>query len=180
VWRSLGPLALGHALAIGATLLIAAALGIVIPLSWMKWAAAAALLGFGLVHLLRHGHGRRSGMRVGPRDMTVWSFLVASAHGAGLMALPVVLRLTTVRTAHAMNGAADHGSHLELALLPGADALALLATLVHTAGYLTVAGSVAWVVYAKLGLRRLRSVWLNLDFIWAVALIVTAVLTPLL
>jgi hypothetical protein len=184
VWRALGPLALGHALAIGATLLAAAALGIVFPLAWLKWIAAAALLGFGLLHLTRHRHPRYGGMRVGPKDLTVWSFLMASAHGAGLMALPFVLGLAAVghgalaTGAHVHAPAAAHADGLAMAAVTGADAL--LAVLVHTAGYLAVAGVLAVVVYEKLGLRLLRSAWINLNVIWAAALIMTALLTPLL
>src|SRR5688572_24592813 len=93
VWRALGPLALGHALAVAAALVVAAAVGVVVPLSWLRWMAAGALLGFGVFHLVSHRHPRssRGGMNVGAKDLTIWSFLVSSAHGAGLMVLPFVL-----------------------------------------------------------------------------------------
>jgi hypothetical protein len=184
VWGALGPLALGHALAIGVALLLAAALGLVLPVDTLKWIAAAALLGFGLVQLARHHHPRYGGMRVGAKDLTVWSFLMASAHGAGLMALPFVLGLAAVghgalaTGAHVHAPAAAHADGLAMAAVTGADAL--LAVLVHTAGYLAVAGVLAVVVYEKLGLRLLRSAWINLNVIWAAALIMTALLTPLL
>jgi hypothetical protein len=175
VWGALGPLALGHALAIGAVLLAAGVLGLVLPLGALKWVTAAALLGFGVFHLVRHRHPRLGGMRVGPRDLTLWSFLMASAHGAGLMALPLVLGLA----APAADVHAHHG-HPAAPALSGAEAAGVLATVVHTAGYLAVAGIVAVVVYEKLGLRLLRSAWINLNVIWAGALVLTAVLTPLL
>lgn len=168
VWRALGPMGLGHALAVGAVLLLAAAAGLVLPAGVLRWAVAAALLGFGAFHLLRHRHPRWGGMRVGPRDLTIWSFLMASAHGAGIMALPLVLGAAD---AHAGHGAHTHG---------GMQTLGLTATLVHTAGYLAVTGLVAVTVYEKLGLRMLRRAWFNVNAVWAVALVVTAVLTPLL
>lgn len=180
VWTALGPLALGHALAIGVALLLAAALGLVLPVDRLKWVAAAALLGFGLVQLRRHRHPRYGGMRVGAKDLTIWSFLMASAHGAGLMAVPFVLGVSGGHGAHGAHGHGGHVGELAMAAVPGADALGLLAVLVHTAGYLAVAGVLAVVVHDKLGLRLLRSAWINLNVIWAGALIATALLTPLL
>jgi hypothetical protein len=177
VWGALGPLALGHALAIGVALLLAAVLGLVLPVDTLKWIAAAALLGFGLVQLRWHRHPRYGGMRVRAKDLTIWSFLMASAHGAGLMAVPFVLGAAG---AHAAHGHGGQAGELALAAVPGADALGLLAVLVHTAGYLAVAGVLAVVVYEKLGLRLLRRAWINVNVIWAGALIVTALLTPLL
>src|SRR5918911_21332 len=119
LWRALGPLALGHALAIGAALLLAITLGQVLPLRWLRWVVAAALLGVGLDGLVRHRHVRLGGMRVSARELTTWSFLMASAHGAGLMVLPFVL------------GAAmspSEGSHLHHhAALTGGMAAPLLA-----------------------------------------------------
>jgi hypothetical protein len=170
VWRALGPLALGHALAIAAALLAAALLGIVLPLSWVRWTAAIALLGFGVFQLVRHRHPGRGGMNVGARDLTVWSFLMASAHGAGLMVLPFVLGLSTP----------EHSAHAAHLAATGSGAAGVVATLLHTASYLAVAGMTAWIVYSQVGLRFLRSAWVNLNAIWAVALVITAVVTPLL
>src|SRR5215218_5822795 len=131
VWRALGPLALGHALAIGAAITAAGLLGMVFPLTWMKWIAAAALLGFGLVHLTRHWHPRYGGMRVRPGQLVVWSFLVASAHGAGLMALPFVHGLSAPQHGANVHGLAApaHASHFALLALPETDTVGLLATL---------------------------------------------------
>jgi hypothetical protein len=109
-------------------------------------------------------------MQVGFRDLTLWSFLMASAHGAGLMVLPVLLTGGTVEAAANMTG--HH--HALVAASPSA---ALLATGVHTAGYLTVTGVIAWAVYRKFGLALLRSAWFNLDLIWAVALVITGLIT---
>ena len=176
VWAALGPLALGHALAVVAALVVAAGLGIVLPLAWLKWIAAGALLAFGVLHLRSHRHSRWGssvrGMCVGPRELTAWSFLVSSAHGAGLMVLPFVLGATPVGDAHA--------GHLSHAAAANGQITALLASLLHTAGYLAVAGAIAWVVYTRLGLRFLRSAWINMNVVWAGALIATAVATPLL
>jgi len=171
VLRALGPLALGHAFAIAVALAIGAALGIVLPLAWLRWITAALLLGLGSVSLLRHNHSRGGGMCVGAKALTIWSFFVSSAHGAGLMLLPFTL---------GHSGPHVHASHLTRTTLAGGEAAGVVATLLHTASYLAVAGAIAWLVYKKLGLRLLRSAWININLIWAFALIVTAVVTPLL
>ncbi|MGH7512968.1 MAG: hypothetical protein ACREOQ_08610, partial [Gemmatimonadales bacterium] len=171
VWGALLPMAAGHAAAIGAAVAVAAVIGLAIPMETLRWGVAATLLGFGVARLARHRHPRWAAMRVSRRDLALWSFLMASAHGAGLMALPLVLR------ASAGAGPVGH-HHLALAsALPATVDVGLLATLVHTAGYLAVTLLLAVVVYERLGLRVLRTAWVNLDLVWGVALIGTAVLT---
>jgi len=87
VWRALGPLALGHALAIAVAVLIVLMLGQTLPMRWLRWIIAAALLMVGVDGLLRHRHVPLGGMRVNARELATWSFVMASVHGAGLTAL---------------------------------------------------------------------------------------------
>lgn len=174
VWRAMLPLAAGHAVAIALAIAAAAAAGVVLPVARLRWVIAAALLALGVSRLVRHRHPRWGGMRVGGRDLAVWSFLMATAHGAGLMALPFVIRATAPDSARYAAHAA-HGTLLGVG--PGA---ALIATAVHSAAYLLVTATVAVVVYEKLGLRVLRRAWVNFDLLWAGALVATALLTPLL
>jgi hypothetical protein len=171
VARSLLPIALGHALAIGIVVLAAAFLGMALPLAAIRYPVGAVLIGLGIYCLVRHHHHPRwVRMQVGFRDLTVWSFLMASAHGAGLMVLPVLLASSTVE---AVSQTAVH-HHTSAAASPLAG---LLATGVHTMGYLAVTGLVAWVVYGKFGLALLRKAWFNVDIIWAAALVVTGLVT---
>src|SRR5215471_21085725 len=88
---SLPPIALGHALSIGVVVLVAQLAQVALPMLYVRVAVAAILVGLGLYKLIRSRHFRWGGMQVGFRELTVWSFLMASAHGAGLMVLPVVL-----------------------------------------------------------------------------------------
>lgn len=164
VVRSLAPIALGHALAIGVVVLLARLIQIVLPLQYVKIAVAGALLALGLYRIIRSRHFRWGGMQVGFSELTIWSFLMASAHGAGLMVLPVVLGIPSVRAA------GEHHMHVSSSLDP---LTGVYATLVHTAGYLLVTAAVALLVYQKFGLALLRKAWLNLDLVWAVALIAT-------
>lgn len=167
VWRALSPLALGHALAVAAAVVAAAVVGRLVPGEVLGWIVGALLVGLGVVRLIRHRHPRYGGMRVGFRELTTWSFLMATAHGAGLMVLPLLV-------------GAPHGMHLAHAsMMPmpeGMDA-GIAATVLHTAGYLLVTGVIAVVVYRKVGLRLLRTMWLNLDLIWGGALALTGILT---
>ena len=170
VWRALVPISVGHAAAIGVVVALAGLFQAVLPLRGLKVGVAVVLFAFGFYHLLRHRHPRFGGMQVGFGDLIIWSFLMASAHGAGLMVLPVLFGMDG-RDSIAGPPVSMH--HVTLAALSGS-ATNLSAVLVHTLGYLVVTGFVAWVVYEKLGLALLRKAWLNLDLIWAVALVVTS------
>ena len=172
VARSLIPIAIGHALAIGSVVLTAAVLGMTLPLAAVRYSVAAVLVGLGIYSLVRHQHPRWVRMQVGFRDLTVWSFLTASAHGAGLMVVPVLLRSNTVEAQGQMAG------HNHMA--PAASPLAgMLATGAHTIAYLAVTGLLAWVIYRKLGLALLRKAWFNFNLVWAAALVATGLVTLL-
>jgi hypothetical protein len=173
VARALIPIALGHALAIGSVVMAAAFLGMALPREAIRYPVAAILFGLGIFSLIRHYHPRWVRMQVGFRDLTVWSFLMASAHGAGLMVLPVLLSSSKVEAAGQMAG--HH--HTSAAASPLA---ALLATAVHTIAYLAVTGFIAWAVYSKFGLAALRKSWYNLNLVWAAALVVTSLVTLLM
>jgi hypothetical protein len=173
VARALVPIALGHALAIGMVVLAAAFLGLALPQEAIRYPVAVLLFGLGIFSLVRHHHPRWVRMQVGFRDLTLWSLLMASAHGAGLMLLPVLLGSRTVEAADHMAG--HH--HSSAAASPLAT---LLATAVHTIAYLAVTGLIAWVVYSKFGLAILRKAWLNLNLVWAAALVFTSVVTLLM
>ena len=179
VWRALLPLAAGHLAAIAVVAVVVGVAGLAISLGWLRWVVAGLLLTLGVWKLVRTSHPRYGGMAVGSREVTVWSFLMASAHGAGLMVVPFLLRV--VRPA-ALGGAphAEHMAHSAqmASVIPPVPAAGLAVALIHTVGYLIVTGVIAVVVYERLGLRLLGKAWFNVDRLWAGALIVTAVLTP--
>jgi hypothetical protein len=175
VMIALGPIALGHALAIGLAAIAVGTLGLVIPQRLLLALGGTALLGFAAYKVAtRFRHPRWVGMRVGPRELVVWSFLMASAHGAGLMLIPVLvgLRGEGVANALAHAGHLGHGAHQPMA---GSDALlpALAAVGLHSAAMLAVAGAIAVAVYQKLGVEVLRRAWVNLDLLWVGALAIT-------
>jgi hypothetical protein len=177
VWQALVPIAAGHFVAIGLVVAAAVIAGAVLPLRYVKIAAACVLLAFGLFRLIRKSHPRWGGMQIGFRDLCIWSFLMASAHGAGFMLLPILLKMSAL---HAADGG-DSAQHLHALGFAGARPWTpSIALLVHTLGYLLVTGLIAFVVYEKLGLEVLRKTWVNLDLIWAVALIATAGFTLLI
>jgi hypothetical protein len=170
LWGALPPLALGHAAAILAALVAAALLGRAFPLTVVEWVVGGMLIVLGGFRLLRHRHPR-GGMRVGPRDLALWSLAMATAHGAGLMVLPVVLAVP--QSAHAA-----HTGSLAMAGVMGAGgAGAWWATALHTVGYLAATMLAAVVVYERFGVGVVRRVWVNVDLIWGPALIITGIFT---
>jgi len=172
VAKSLVPIALGHALAIGSVVMVATFLGTALPLLSIRYCVAALLVGLGIFSLVSHWHPRWVRMRVGFRDLTTWSFLMASAHGAGLMVLPLLLGSSTVEAQSHMAG----HSHMSATASPLAG---MLATGVHTVGYLAVTGLVAWAFYRRLGLAMLRKTWFNFNLVWGAALVATGLFTLL-
>lgn len=170
VARALVPIALGHLFAVGLVVLAATLLGMALPLTVIRYLVAALLVGLGTFCLIRHRHPRWVRMRVGFRDLAVWSFLMASAHGAGLMVVPVLLGSNTV---HAQGQMPGH-NHLSSTVTP---ITGMLATAIHTGAYLAITGLLAWFVYSKLGLAILRKAWFNFDLVWGTALAATGVCT---
>lgn len=197
VWRALLPLAVGHAIAILVAVAVAAAIALIVPLHYLRWLVAAVLFVVGARRLVRHRHPRFGGMRVSLVELTIWSFLMASAHGAGLMVVPLVLGHSpaahhTVITSPApddpgargiapqQTGHSAHGPETARAGVSQGHGLGLGATAVHTAGYLLVTAIVAVLVFERLGLGLLRTAWINLDLVWAGALMATGGLTLLI
>jgi len=177
VWRALIPLAAGHALAVAVALLVALAAETMFPDQSVRWPLALLLVALGISRLIRHRHPRWASMRVDMKRLTAWSFLMATAHCAGLMVLPIFLPMTA--TPQAVGATAWH--HVHAGITAGSGLLVgLLATLVHAAGYLAVTALAAWIVYEKLGVGLLRRAWINLDLIWAGALIATGAFTVLM
>lgn len=170
VLRALLPLGAGHALAVAGAVGAALAIGSVIPLGWLRWPIAALLVSLGVLRFVRHRHPRWGGMRVGMGGLAAWSFLMASAHGAGLMVVPVFL---------AMPVSAEHAHHMHHVAGGGASA-AFFATGLHAIGYLVVTACIAVLVFEKLGVGILRRAWFNLDLIWSIALVGTGAVTLML
>jgi len=169
VAQALPPIALGHAAAIAVAVVIVAIARPALDLTLLRIAAAICLIGFGAWHLARgYRHQSRVGMQVGFRELTLWSFLMATAHGAGLMVMPVLLELPASAAPH------DRGPHdAVLSAFAGSLWTGLLAVVVHTAAMLLAAGLIAWAVFAWIGLAILRRAWINLDLVWSLVLIAT-------
>jgi hypothetical protein len=170
VIRSLLPIALGHAAAITLTILVLRFVQHFLPMNILKWGVASILFALGAYRLFRASHPRGAGMRVGGKDLFVWSFLMASAHGAGLMLLPILMAQPMTGMTHSMAGGMP-----SLMPSPLTATTIGLAVLIHTASMLAVAGVLATLffeTYEKVGLRLLRHTWLNFDLLWAIALLV--------
>ena len=166
------PLGAGHLLAMALVL---------VPFTLLAWlavwgreirlAAGLLIMLFGVYRLLQRRHPRWL-MRVRPSQLALWSFLMATAHGAALMLVPVLLGLCAAPAAPSVAPPASVWDHASvMALMRTGLGTAMLVSLLHTAAMGVSGLGLAWVVYRYLGLRALRSAWLNLDAVWAVGLI---------
>lgn len=170
VFLALPPLAAGHLLAVAAVLVPASALSFYVANQRLLTTVAGLLLiGFGVYKLIAPRHPRFLA-RIGPRHLVLWSFLMASSHGAGLMVVPFLLGPEML--GHDPGG---HAGHLPPPAQGGL-LLAALVALVHTAVMILSAGALAWAVYRYLGLRLLQKAWFNLDLLWAAFLLLVGVI----
>ena len=159
VLLSLLPIAAGHAVSIAVVVAAVVALGIVIDQRIIRLAAGALLIAWAIYHALYgHRHRVRVGFQTGMAGLGLWSFLMATAHGAGLMLVPVLIPLGLASTP---------GREIMVA---GSLPVSLAAIGVHTLAMLTVTGVIAVIVYEWLGLAFLRRGWINLDPLWTMAL----------
>ena len=158
VVRALPPIVLGHAASVATVVLMAAGAERVLPAIALRVAGAAILLGYAALLLRRRVHPRRVGMRLGARGLFAWSFVMASAHGAGLMLLPLVLS-PGEHAAHANHGATLQGGVLA----------------VHTGALLLAMTGAALVAFRLSDVSFLRRAWIDTDTLWSGALAVSGV-----
>ena len=164
VWLALLPIGLGHALAVAVILLLVLALGLIVEPSLLRPLAAAMLFAWAGWHALYgRRHKVRFGMQVSLGGLFVWSFLMANAHGAGLMLIPAVIPLC-------LAASPTHALTLGSSLPVGLAALSL-----HTAAMLATIGLVSIVVYKWIGVGFLRRGWINLDLLWTIALVICGI-----
>jgi hypothetical protein len=172
VLRALPPIAAGHELSLVLVAVAVLGLGLITDTSALHLGAGVALIAFGIFRFVRpRAHPRWTTMRVNRRELAWWSFLMSSAHGAGLMVAPVLIGAGAADAAandHAIEAAGGDGA----ALLTGALGLVL-----HVAAMVAVMAFVALLVYDRVGVAVLRKAWINLDGVWAGAFVLAGVLT---
>ena len=182
VIAALGPIALGHALAIGVVVVIVWSLGAVIPQEAVMLVGGGAMVAFvAYKAITRFRHPAWVGMRVNKSDLVAWSFLMATAHGAGLMLVPALLRFQ-VEGIPSADAHATHRDHHAQHIAAAGDGFvtSLLAVGLHTTAMLVVSGALALVVFHTVGVDVLRKAWINVDLIWIGAMGVTGSLTLVL
>ena len=163
VLGSLLPIALGHEASIVVVVIALSLTEQFLPPFFMRLLAALVLVSFGVYKLVKpRSHPKGFGMRIGFAGLAGWSFLMSSAHGAGLMLAPVLLGMPVAGTYHSLS---------EITMQ------AVFAASIHVTAMLLVMGIVAIVVYEKVGLRILRRGWLNMDLAWSLVLIASGAIT---
>ncbi len=161
---ALVPLTLGHLLAIFVVILPFALLLAVVE--WrqpIQVAASLIVIAFGIFRLLNQRHPRVLA-RIPPTQLALWSFIVAIAHGAGLMLVPIYLGLCRAADL-------DSGHEAAGALINANLSMAVLVAVVHALAMITAGGILAWLVYRYLGLRFVSRSWFILDTVWAASLV---------
>ena len=166
VLAALPPIVLGHAASVAAVIVLATGAGRVVSPSVLRWAGGALLVGFATLLLVRRRHPARVGMRVGARGLFAWSFVMATAHGAGLMLLPALL------VAGAAGG--DHGAHAHAHVHDAASTGAIVLG-VHTAAMLAATTGAALMAFRASGVTFLRRAWLDTSVVWSLALMASGV-----
>ena len=161
VMQALPPIFLGHAASVAVVIAAAALADQLVPAATLRWIGAAVLLGSSVVVLRRRAHPRGGGMRLGPRGLATWSFVMASSHGAGLMLLPALFGST-------------HAHHA-----PPPTGIAVL--VVHSAAMLLAMTTAALVAFRLTGvIGVLRRVWIDTTAVWAIALAASGIVILLM
>jgi hypothetical protein len=175
VFATLLPLGGGHFMAMAIVLM---------PFAWLSWyvewsssiriGAGMVVLLFGAFKLINRRHPRLLA-RIPPTRLAWWSFLMATAHGAGLMLVPFMLGLCVMPASGTGAGIAtaeDMGHAAVMTYMARSNVgTAVLVAAVHTLATILAGIGMAWVVYRYLGLRFLRRAWLNLDLVWGASLV---------
>jgi hypothetical protein len=156
---------------------------VLVPFAWLSWyvewsrairlGAGVLVLLFGLYKLLQRRHPRALA-RVRPTQLAWWSFLMASAHGAGLMLVPVMLGLCVTAPAAVDMATVSEAGHASVMnyLARSSLATAALVAAVHTLAMMLAGLAMAWAVYRYLGLPFLRRFWLDLELVWGGSLVI--------
>jgi hypothetical protein len=172
VVRALGPIAIGHELSLLVVAALVLGLGLLTDPAVLHVGAGIALIAFGVFRFVRpRAHPRWTRMRVSGRELGLWSFLMASAHGAGLMVAPVLIGAGTgdaVASSHGLAEAQEAGFSVPAAAV---------GLVLHVSAMVAVAGAVALLVYTRFGVGVLRRWWVNTDAGWAAAFVLTGTLT---
>ena len=170
LYKALGALALGHLIAMLAILLPFSLLFVLVE--WQREiqiGAAALVILLGTYLLINRRHPRFLA-RVPPSRLALWSFLVALAHGAGMMLVPIYLGICRTIETNAGHAAASD-------LMGGNLSVAVAVALAHTLAMMVSGGAIAFGVYRWVGLKFLSKGWFNLDVVWALSLIIVGVLS---
>ncbi len=168
---SLPPIAAGHLASVAIVAAVVSATESVLAANVVGVVGGLVLVAFGLWRLLSERHFRWAGMRLSHPQLAGWSFLMSSAHGAGLMLLPVLTTATVMAHAdHHLAGPAGAGT-------PAAALTGLAAAGVHTLAMFTVMAVCAVIVYEFVGVKILRRAWFNMDKLWAGVMVGAGALT---
>jgi hypothetical protein len=148
-------------------------LGLLADTSALHMGAGIALVVFGIFRFVKpRAHFRWVKARVSRGELAWWSFLMSSAHGAGLMVAPVLLGAGAAGEAEAQDHTLAAVEEHSMSLTGSG-----VAVLLHVGAMVAVMGLIAVLVYDRWGLSVLRRSWVNLDAVWAGAFVLAGLVT---
>ena len=164
LWRALGALGIGHFVAMIGILMPFAVMFVLVDYQReIRIGAALIVIAMGLYLVINRRHPRYLA-RIRPSRLALWSFLIATAHGAGLMLVPIYLGLCRLEEL-------DQGHRAAYALMSSNIGTALAVAIAHAAAMILSGGTMAFAVYRILGLKAVAATWFNLDLVWALSLV---------
>jgi len=135
----------------------------------IRLGAGVLVIAMGIYLLINRRHPKILA-RIHPAKLGLWSFLAATAHGAGLMLVPIYLGICGLLV---LGESVSGTGHAAAQMLMSSNIVtAFLVAATHTFAMTFAGAAIALFVYNWFGLKFISKSWFNLDLIWAFSLII--------
>jgi hypothetical protein len=134
----------------------------------IRLGAGVLVIAMGIYLLINRRHPKILA-RIHPAKLGLWSFLAATAHGAGLMLVPIYLGICGLLVLG--ESVSETGHAAAQVLMSNNITTAFLVAATHTFAMTFAGAAIAIFVYTWFGLKFISKSWFNLDLLWALSLI---------